>query len=335
MVNRQFLLRNHPVGMPVDSDFALVETAVPVPREGEVLLRSLYLSVDPYMRGRMNAAKSYAPGVEIGGLMGGAGVAEVVESKNPGFQTGDIVVNPMTGWREYAVSNGQALRKVDPTVAPISTALGVLGMTGLTAYMGILDICAIRPGETVVVSGAAGAVGSVAGQIARIGGCRVVGIAGGPQKTAYLTSECGFDAALDYKATNDYEASLRELCPQGVDAYFDNTGGPIGDAVFTQLNLNSRVAVCGQIAQYNDTQVAVGPRLLWKILTSRAIVRGFIVSDYGPAEAATALAALTKWVQSGKLTYREDVVEGFENVPRAFTGLFLGENIGKRVVNVA
>ncbi len=335
MVNRQFVLRNRPVGMPVDSDFRLVESPVPIPTDGEVLLRSLYLSVDPYMRGRMNAAKSYAPPVEIGGLMVGAGVAQVVESKNPGFRAGEIVVNPLMGWQEYAISNGQALRKVDPAVAPISTALGVLGMTGLTAYMGIHEVCAVKPGETVVVSGAAGAVGSVAGQVARIAGCRVVGIAGGPQKTAYLTSECGFDAALDYKATGDYAARLRELCPHGIDAYFDNVGGPISDAAFTHLNMRARVAICGQIAQYNDTQASQGPRLLRYVLVARATVRGFLIFDYSPAQTTPALAALTEWVRSGKLKYHEDVVEGFENMPRAMIGLFLGENIGKRVVKVA
>lgn len=335
MVNRQFVLARRPTGMPVDADFRLIEAPVPAPAHGEVLLRSRYLSVDPYMRGRMNASKSYAPPVEIGGLMVGAGVAEVIESKNPDFAIGDIVANPLTGWQEYAVSSGQGLRKVDPAVAPISTALGVLGMTGLTAYIGIHEVCAVKPGETVVISGAAGAVGSVAGQVAKIAGCRVVGIAGGPQKTKYLTTECGFDAALDYKSTSDYAAALRELCPQGIDAYFDNVGGPISDAVFTHLNMRARIAICGQIAQYNDTQASQGPRLLRYVLVARATVRGFLIFDYSPAQTTPALAELTAWVRAGKLKYHEDVVEGFENMPRALIGLFLGENLGKRVVKVA
>ena len=272
MVNRQFVLARRPTGMPVDADFRLMESPVPVPATGEVLLRSRYLSVDPYMRGRMSAAKSYAPPVEIGGLMVGAGVADVVESKNPDWAIGDIVANPLMGWQEYAVSSGLGLRKVDPAVAPISTALGVLGMTGLTAYLGIHDVCAVKPGETVVVSGAAGAVGSVAAQVAKIAGCRVVGIAGGPQKARYLTAEYGFDAALDYKATSDCANALRELCPSGIDAYFDNVGGPISDAVFTRLNLRARIAICGQIAQSNDTQPSQGPRLMRQILVARATV---------------------------------------------------------------
>ncbi len=321
--------------MPVDDDFRLIESPLPVPAMGEVLLRARYLSVDPYMRGRMNASKSYAPPVEIGGLMVGAGVAVVIESKNPDFAVGDIVANPLMGWQEYAVSSGLGLRKVDPTIAPISTALGVLGMTGLTAYLGIHEVCSVKPGETVVVSGAAGAVGSIAGQVAKIAGCRVVGIAGGPQKTKVLTTEYGFDAALDYKATNDYAAALRELCPQGIDAYFDNVGGPIADAVFTRLNMRARVAICGQIAQYNDTQASQGPRLMRYVLVARATVRGFLIFDYSPAQTTPALAELTEWVRSGKLKYHEDVVEGFENMPRALIGLFLGENLGKRVVKVA
>jgi NADPH-dependent curcumin reductase CurA len=334
MVNRQFVLARRPVGMVKESDFRMVELPVPVPQDGEVLLKARYLSVDPYMRGRMNAAKSYAPPVDIGGLMVGAGVAEVLESKNTGFSAGDIVVAPM-GWQEYAISNGVGLRRVDVSAAPVSTALGVLGMTGLTAHLGLHDVCAIKPFDTVVVSGAAGAVGSIAVQIAKLAGCRVVGIAGGPRKVEYLVQECGIDAALDYKAIDDYAAGLRELCPQGIDAYFDNVGGPISDAVVTQLNPHARVAICGQIAQYNDPQPSVGPRLMRHILVARAKVQGFLIFDYSPAETAPALAELTGWVRAGKIKYHEDIVEGFENMPRALIGLFLGENIGKRVVKVA
>jgi NADPH-dependent curcumin reductase CurA len=332
MVNRQFVLAARPVGMAKESDFHMMEAAVPSPGEGEFLARSLYLSVDPYMRSRMNAGRSYTAGVEIGGLMVGAGVAEVIESKNKDFKPGDIVVM-MTGWQEYAISNGKGVRKVDPGIAPISTALGVLGMTGLTAYIGLLEVCTVKPGETVVVSGAAGAVGSIVGQIAKIKGCRAVGIAGGPKKIEFIRKECGFDAGLDYKSSEDYAADLRTLCPNGIDAYFDNVGGPISDAVFPQLNTFARVAICGQIAQYNETQPSVGPRLLRHILVARARVQGFLIFDYENRTWA-ALEQMTQWFREGKIKGHEDVVEGFENMPRALIGLFTGENIGKRVVKI-
>ena len=235
MVNRQFVLASRPVGMPRESDFRMIETSLPSAGEGELLLRARYLSVDPYMRGRMSAARSYAPPVELGGLMVGGAVCEVLESKHPDFQPGDIVTG-FTGWQEYAVLPARDVCKVDLALAPVSTALGILGLTGLTAYFGIRDVCAVKPGETVVVSGAAGAVGSTAGQIAKIAGCRVVGVAGGPAKVEYVTGECGFDAALDYKAISDYALALRMLCPKGIDAYFDNVGGSVSDAVFTLLN---------------------------------------------------------------------------------------------------
>jgi leukotriene B4 12-hydroxydehydrogenase/15-oxo-prostaglandin 13-reductase len=332
MVNRQFVLASRPVGMPKESDLRLVETLVPALREGEVLLRALYLSVDPYMRGRMNAAKSYAPSVEIGELMVGGGVARVVESKNPGYEVDDVV-NLQMGWQEYAVSNGEGLRKIDPRVAPVSTALGVLGMPGLTAYFGLLEVCGVNAGETVVVSAAAGAVGSVVGQIAKIKGCRAVGIAGGPEKTRYVIDECGFDAALDYKNTNDYAAAIKELCPGGVDVYFDNVGGPITDAVLANLNVRARIAICGQISHANDTQPSTGPRMWRHILVARAKVQGFLVFDYA-ARYASALDQLAQWVRSGQIKYHEDIIEGFENMPRALIGLFRGENLGKRLVKV-
>ena len=332
MVNRQFVLASRPAGMPKESDFRMVETPVPALRDGEVLLRALYLSVDPYMRGRMNAAKSYAPSVEIGELMVGSGVARVVESKNPSHEAGDVV-NGQMGWQEYAVSNGEGLRKIDPQVAPVSTALGVLGMPGLTAYFGLLEVCGVNAGETVVVSAAAGAVGSVVGQIAKIKGCRAVGIAGGAVKTRYVIDECGFDAALDYKNTNDYPAAIRELCPKGVDAYFDNVGGPITDAVLANLNARARISICGQISHANDTQPSTGPRMWRHILVARARVQGFLVFDFA-ARYAPALEQLAQWVRSGQVKYREDIIKGFENMPRALIGLFRGENLGKRLVKV-
>jgi leukotriene B4 12-hydroxydehydrogenase/15-oxo-prostaglandin 13-reductase len=332
MVNRQFVLASRPVGMPKESDFRLAETLVPAVREGEVLLHALYLSVDPYMRGRMNAAKSYAPSVEVGEMMVGGGVARVVESKNPGYAVGDVV-NLQIGWQEYAVSNGESLRRIDPNVAPVSTALGVLGMPGLTAYFGLLEVCGVNPGETVVVSAAAGAVGSVVGQIAKIKGCRAVGIAGGPDKTRYVMEECGLDAALDYKSTTDYAVAIKELCPGGVDVYFDNVGGPVTDAVLANLNARARIAICGQISQANDTQPSTGPRLWRHILVARAKVQGFLVFDYA-ARYAPALEQLAQWVRSGQIRYREDIIEGFENMPRALIGLFRGENLGKRLVKI-
>ena len=318
--------------MPKESDLRMVETPIPALRDGEVLLRALYLSVDPYMRGRMNAAKSYAPCVEIGELMVGGGVARVVESKNPDYEVDDVV-NLQMGWQEYAVSNGGGLRKIDPHIAPVSTALGVLGMPGLTAYFGLLEVCGVYAGETVVVSAAAGAVGSVVGQIARIKGCHAVGIAGGPDKTRCILEDCRFDAALDYKATADYPAAIKELCPGGVDVYFDNVGGPVTDAVLANLNVRARIAICGQISHANDTQPSTGPRMWRHILVARAKVQGFLVFDYA-ARYSYALEQLAQWVWSGQIKYHEDIIEGFENMPRALIGLFRGENIGKRLVKL-
>ena len=331
-VNRQFVLASRPVGLPKEHDFKLIEASVPELQDGELLVHALYLSVDPYMRGRISGMKSYSAGVEIGQMMVGGGVAEVVESKNPGFAAGDIVDIYM-GWQEYAISNGKGLRRVDPAIAPVSTAEGVLGMTGLTAYFGLLDVCNPKPGETVVVSGAAGAVGSVVGQIAKIKGCRTVGIAGGDDKVDWILRECGYDAAFNYKTTENYSARLKESCPHGIDVYFDNVGGPITDAVFGMINLGARVSVCGQISQYNNTKVEMGPRFLGALIVARAKVQGFLISDYA-ARFGPALAEMSQWVRSGEIKYREDIVDGFENLPKAFIGLLQGENIGKRLVKV-
>jgi len=331
-VNRQFVLASRPVGLPTESNFKLIEPPVPDLKDGELLVHALFLSVDPYMRGRISEMKSYAAGVEIGQLMVGGGVAKVVESKNPAFAVGDIVDIYM-GWQEYAVSNGKGLRKLDPAIAPVSTAEGVLGITGLTAYFGLLDVCDPKPGETVVVSGAAGAVGSVAGQIAKIKGCRTVGIAGGDDKVDWILRECGYDAAFNYKTTENYSAKLKELCPKGIDVYFDNVGGPITDAVFGLINLGARISICGQISQYNNTKTEMGPRFLGALIIARAKVQGFLISDYA-ARFGPALAEMSQWIRSGQIKYREDIVEGFENLPKALIGLFHGENIGKRLVKV-
>jgi NADPH-dependent curcumin reductase CurA len=333
MVNRQFVLAARPEGMLRESDFRLVESSLPPVRDGEMLVRARYLSVDPYMRGRMSAARSYAPSVEIGEVMTGGAVAEVVESCNAAFHSGDIV-NFQMGWQEYAISNGAGVRKVDPSLAPISTALGILGMTGLTSYFGVVEVCAVKPGDTFVVSGAAGAVGSAAGQIAKIRGARVIGIAGGAAKIDYLRGELGFDDAIDYKVVPDIAAALRDACPDRIDAYFDNVGGTTTDAVIAHLNTFARIGICGQISQANDTAPSLGPRMYRHLLVARARAQGFLVWDFAP-EHANALSELAGWIASGRLKYREDVMDGFESMPKALIGLFRGENIGKRVVRVA
>jgi len=332
-INKQITLAARPSGMPKLSDFKLVESPVPEPGPGEFVVRMLYVSVDPYMRGRMNDVKSYAPPVQIGEVMGAGAVGKVVASQNPQFQAGDVVEG-FFGWQQFTVSNGTGVRKIDPTLAPVSTALGVLGMPGLTAYFGLLDIGKPRAGETVVVSGAAGAVGSLAGQIAKIQGCRVVGIAGSDQKVAWLRDELGFDAALNYKTSTNYTAKLAELCPKGVDVYFDNVGGAITDAVFPLINTGARVVVCGQIAQYNADKPETGPRLLWHLIVKQARAEGFLVFQYA-SRYAEGLKQMAEWLKAGKLKYREQFVDGIENTPRAFIGMLQGENTGKQLVRVS
>ena len=333
-MNRRILLAARPVGFPKDSDFKLVEAPVPTPRDGQILVRSIYLSVDPYMRGRMNDVKSYAPPVQIGEVMGGGVVARVVGTKNPAFKEGDIVEG-MFGWQDYAVSNGQGVRKIDPTLAPISTALGVLGMPGLTAYFGLLEIGNPQPGETVVVSGAAGAVGSLVGQIAKIRGCRVVGIAGADDKIAYLTDELGFDGAFNYKTVSDYYEKLKELCPKGIDVYFDNVGGEITDAVFRLINTKARISICGQISQYNLEKPEMGPRLiLTMLLVKQAKAEGFLVFQFID-KYPQGLMQMAEWIKQGKLKYKEDIEHGIENTPRAFIAMLKGRNVGKQLVKVS
>ncbi|MBI3838566.1 MAG: NADP-dependent oxidoreductase [Planctomycetia bacterium] len=330
--NRKWTLASRPVGMPKQSDFRLVELPALAPHDGEMLVHALYVSVDPYMRGRMNDAKSYAAPVEIGGVMVGGVVGEVVQSNNPRFAVGEIVQGEF-GWQEYTVTNGKGARKVDPGLAPISTALGVLGMPGLTAYFGLLDIGKPQSGETVVVSGAAGAVGSIVGQIAKIKGCRAVGIAGSDDKVCYVVNELGFDGAFNYRSTKNYVEKLKELCPKGIDVYFDNVGGTITDAVIPLLNPRARLSICGQISQYNVKESEVGPRWLWALIVKQARAEGFLVFQFADRfqEAAEEMAG---WIKQGKLKYREDIVEGFENLPRAFIGMLGGDNTGKRLVKV-
>jgi len=331
--NKQILLAARPVGFPKESDFKLVETPISDPRDGQIIVRSIFVSVDPYMRGRMDDVKSYAPSVQIGGLMGGGAVGRVLESKNPSFREGDIVQG-MFGWQEYAVSDGQGLRKIDPELAPISTSLGVLGMPGLTAYFGLLDICNPQAGETVVVSGAAGAVGSIVGQIAKIKGCRAVGIAGGDDKIAHITGELGFDGAFNYKIVDDYGEKLRELCPSGIDVYFDNVGGEITDAVFRQINTKARISICGQISQYNLEKTEMGPRIILRsLLTKQARAEGFLVFQFAD-KYPQALKQMAEWLRAGQLKYREEIEEGIENTPRAFMAMLSGRNTGKQLVRV-
>ena len=331
--NRQFKLAKRPVGMVKREDFEFVKSApVPDPADGEVVVKVQYLSLDPAMRGWMNEGKSYIPPVGIGEVMRAGGVGKVVSSKDPAFKSGDAVVG-MTGVQDYAVLKGKGLNKVDPKLVPLPVYLGTLGMPGLTAYFGLLEVCAMKAGDTVVVSGAAGAVGQVVGQIAKIKGAgRVVGIAGGPDKCKYVTETLGFDACVDYKH-GDLKKQLREACPKGVDVYFDNVGGDILDTVLTQLAMGARIAICGAISQYNNTTPMKGPSNYMSLLVNRARMQGFVVFDY-TARYGEALREMGGWMAQGKLKSREDVVEGLETFPDTLLKLFKGENTGKLVLKV-
>ncbi|GAB7018795.1 NADP-dependent oxidoreductase [Halostagnicola bangensis] len=330
---RQWHLASRPVGEPTAENFELVTVDRPEPDDGEVLVETRYQSVDPYMRGRMRDAESYAEPWDVGEPMKAGVVGEVLESNDEGLEAGDIVTGDLL-WAEHAVASGDELRRVNPKLAPVSTALGVLGMPGVTAYFGLLDVGEPKPGDTVVVSAGAGAVGSVVGQLARIAGARVVGTAGSDEKVNWLTDDLDFDAAINYKETDDLGGALEDACPGGIDVYFDNVGGPITDAVWPRLNVRARVAVCGQISQYNATEVPTGPRKLATLIEKRARVEGLLVSDYEDRW-GEALERLAGFIDSGELEYREEVVDGFENAPDAFLGLFEGENIGKQLVKVA
>jgi len=323
-------LASRPTGFPSEENFELVESPMPEPGPGEVLVRVLWTSVDPYQRGRMSTARSYAKPVEVGEVMTAQSVGEVVDSNDPRFEPGDLVVGTL-GWQEYAVARAGTLRKL-PDGMPPQMALHVLGTNGLTAYFGLFDVGQPRPGDTVVVSGAAGAVGQVVGQLATIAGCRAVGIAGGPEKKADLLNFYGYDAAIDYKG-EDVGAALKEACPDGVDVYFDNVGGVISAAVYARLNVGARIAVCGQVSQYNleRPEPTFHPGLL---VVYRARMEGFLIYDYSH-RFGEAIPRLAAWVAEGRIRYKEDVVDGIEHAPEAFLRMLRGENQGKQLVRVA
>jgi NADPH-dependent curcumin reductase CurA len=332
MLNKEIRFASRPTGMPTRDNFKIVDADLRQPKDGEVSVRTLYISVDPYLRGRMREARSYVPPFEVGQVIMSGVVGEVVESRAPEFAPGDIVTG-MLGWRLYNVAKAPELRKVDPRVAPITTALGVLGIPGLSAYFGLLDIGKPKEGETVVVSGAAGAVGMTVCQIAKIKGCRAVGIAGSDEKNQYLTSELGVDAAINYKSS-EMRQTLKEACPKGIDVYFDNVGGEISDAVLPLLNHGARVVICGQISLYNLDKPDVGPRPQTYLLINSALMKGFIITEYA-ARFGEGVMNLAQWLVAGKLKYAETMAQGFENTPNAFIGLFSGENLGKQIVKVA
>lgn len=330
MKNLQVLLASRPEGWVREDNFRIVETDIPRPREGEALVRNLYLSLDPYMRMRMDAGKSYAPPVEVGEVMVGGGVGEVMESRDPRFTKGDVVTGRL-GWQLYAVAAGTGLRKVNTDGAPVSTALGVIGMPGVTAWYGLLKIGEPKVGETVVVSAASGAVGSVVGQIAKIKGSRAVGIAGGSEKCRYVVSQLGFDACVDYKSAS-FESDLEAAVPGGVDVYFENVGGRVLDVILPHLNAFSRIPFCGYVSEYNPGE-GYGVRHLRQLLVSRSRLQGFIISEHLEFW-EQALRELAGWVAAGKLKYHETVTEGLENAPRAFIGMLQGKNLGKQLVKL-
>ena len=330
--NRQFKLAARPVGMVKRGDFEFTSSPVPEPGPGQVLVRVQYVSLDPAMRGWMNEGRSYIPPVGLGEVMRAGTAGKVVKSNNPAFAVGDFVA----GWggvQDYVVCDGKDITKVDPRLAPLPVYLGTLGMPGMTAYFGLLEVGKPREGDTVVVSGAAGAVGTVVGQVAKIKGCRVVGIAGGPDKCKWIVDELGFDAAIDYKA-GDVNKALREHCPKGIDVYFDNVGGEILDAALARMARNGRIVICGAISQYNNTTPVKGPSNYLSLLVNRASMTGMVVMDY-TARFGDAVREMAGWMKAGKLKTREDIVDGLETFPETLLMLFNGGNTGKLLIKVA
>jgi NADPH-dependent curcumin reductase CurA len=331
-VSREIRLKNRPAGLPSESDFELAEVTLPPVGNRQVLVQNIYMSVDPYMRGRMVDRKSYVPPFQLNQPLEGGCVGRVVESKNDQFQAGDFVLG-MSGWREYFISGGSGLTKIDPKVAPIQAYLGTVGMPGLTAYYGLLEVGKPKAGETVFVSAASGAVGSIVCQIARIKGCRVVGSAGSDEKAAWLLEEAGVDAAFNYKKAGNVMAEVGKLCPKGIDVYYENVGGVHLEAALEHMNKFGRIVMCGMIAIYNAVGPVPGPSNLFYIIGKQLTMQGFIVSDHFD-KLAQFYADMGKWIAEGKIKWQETIIEGLENAPRAFIGLFKGENSGKMIVKI-
>ncbi|WP_174614421.1 NADP-dependent oxidoreductase [Virgibacillus ihumii] len=330
--NQRITLAERPAGMPTTEHFSIQDAPLLQPEDGQIQIQSLYISVDPYMRGRMNKGKSYVAPLKLNEPINGRIVGKVLQSESNQLRAGDKVVG-MLDWQKYNTVDADSVRKIEETGAPLPAYLSVLGINGLTAYFGLLDIGQPKAGETVVVSGAAGAVGMIAGQIAKLKGTRVVGIAGTDAKTDFLKNELRFDEAINYKTTDDISKAIAASCPEGVDIYFDNVGGPVSDAVMNHLNDFARIPLCGAISSYNRTDDDLGTRIQPKLIKSRSMIKGFIVGDYSE-RFDEGLRDLSTWLAKGKLNYRENIIEGFENVPNAFLGLFTGDNIGKQLVKV-
>ena len=330
ITSKEIHLKNRPEGLSAKSDFELAEVTLPAVNEGELLVQNVYMSVDPYMRGRMYDRKSYFPPFQIGQPLEGGCVGRVIESKNEGFSVGDYVL-AMLGWREYFVSGGDGLTKIDPSLAPVQSYLGAVGMTGLTAYVGLLHIGELKEGQTVFVSAAAGAVGSIVCQIAKLKGCYVVGSAGSDEKIAWLVEEAGIDAAFNYKTTDDVIAEVGRHFPEGIDVYFENVGGVHLEAALEHMNINGRMVMCGMISTYNDVKPLPGPVRLSYVISKKLTMKGFIIMDHfdklGPF-----FADMGKWIADGKIKWKETIVDGIENAPEAFIGLFKGANFGKMIV---
>jgi len=330
-MNKQLILSKRPIGMPEADTWTLQTKPIPEAKDGEFVIKTHYVSLDPAMRGWLNDAKSYIPPVQIGEVMRAGNIGEVVQSNHPNFNVGDIV----TGWggvQQYVATDGKGFYKVDTKLAPMPTYIGTLGMPGMTAYFGILEVGKIKKGDTVLISGAAGAVGGIAGQIAKIKGCRVIGIAGGAEKCKHLVEDLGFDGAIDYKNENIY-AGIKEHCPKGIDVYFDNVGGEILDAALARLRMHARIVICGAISQYNNTGAINGPKNYLSLLVNRATMQGMVVMDYAP-KYKEAAQNMGMWMMQGKLKSREDIYEGIENFYETFQRLFTGEKKGKLVLKV-
>ena len=330
-MNKKWILNKRPIGYPKEDDFKLIESSVDKLDEGEILIESHYLSLDPYMRGRMNDSKSYAPSIKLGGIITGEVAGKVVQSKSKLFNEGDYATAHI-GWQKYGKIDGASARKIDPELAPISTSLGILGMPGLTAYFGFLDVCSPKPGDTVVVSAASGAVGAIVGQIAKIMGCKVIGIAGSDVKTDYCLYELGFDNVINYK-TDNILTKISEYAPSGVDIYFDNVGGEISDNVISNLSIGARIAICGQISLYNLEENEKGDRVGSTLLINQASMTGFLVFQF-KSRYQEGLSKLSQWLLDEKIKYKEDIVSGIENAPDTFIGMMKGKNFGKLLIKI-